>query len=217
MLKMWDVNIKLIGVAAAIVILGLGGILFYNQSKKAQPIPSTETAKEETKESPRTLSGLLAQGTSQECSFSYDDPKDGSTKGVTFVTKNKVRADLDITDSKGKLSAVSIIRDGDTNYIWGTELESGIKLTLSEEEFETNEQIQGSLDANKDVDYKCKGWIVDNSKFNPPSNIDFLDLSNLQITQPKSTGSGSSSQCGACNSLSGDAKTSCLQSLNCPQ
>lgn len=215
---MWDVNIKLVAVAvAAIIILGLGGLLIYDQSSKTpEETTSPQAANEESNESPRTLSGLLSLGTSQECSFSYDDPENGSTNGKIFVTKSRVRADIDIKDPKGKTSAVSIIRDGDMNYIWGTELESGIKLELSEEEFETNEQITGSLDANQEFDYKCKGWLVDNTKFNPPSNIKFLDLSSFQITPPKS-GSGSSSQCGACNSLTGDAKTACLQSLNCPQ
>ena len=209
-------NTRLVAVATAgVILLGIGGLFFYNQTKQAPKTPE-QTKTEQAKEEPKTLSSLLSLGASQECRFTYEDEETGSTKGVVYVAKNKLRTDLDITDTEGKNSSVSIIRNGDTNYIWGTELETGVKLTLSEEEFKDNEQIKGSLDTEKEVDYDCKGWIVDETKFNPPSNIDFLDLSNLQVTEPKSTGSGSSSQCGSCNSLTGEAKTYCLKQLNCP-
>ena len=41
----------------------------------------------------------------------------------------------------------------------------------------TSGQANASVDLNQQVDYSCKPWRADNSKFTVPSSVTFTDLS----------------------------------------
>lgn len=218
----------LIGIAAAVIILlGAGGVFLYSQNKSPKPQPNTttsQTAQENTEPSvSNSLTSLLKSGKTQQCSFSSDDLGGGSTKGVVYVTGNKMRSDVTISTAE-KESSISVIRNGDDNYIWGSEFpnSTGIKMTLSLDEYasDSGSDSKKYFDPTKKVDYDCSGWTVDSFVFNPPSNIKFSDFSAMmesmmKISKTPTGGTGNSSQCSVCNSLSGDAKTACLSQLNC--
>ncbi len=203
-------NTKILGAAAIVVLLLLVGgylVLGKNQEQKTSQNP-TPTSSEE-KSTSGSILDILNSKDNQECSFSYNTD-DSTTQGTSYVAGGKVRTDFTI-NKDDKKSEYHIIRNGDLNYIWGTDLETGIKITLKEEDLKNNTQVNQYLDYNQKVDYKCSPWLVDNTKFTQPSNIKFVDLSNL--TLPKS---GVGASCSACNYLSGDDKTMCLKQLNCP-
>lgn len=218
----------IIGIVAAIVILfGAGGVFLYSQNKSPQPQPnSTTTATDqENKKSSMSdsLTSLLKSGKTQKCTFSSQDIGGGNTQGTAYLTTDKMRTDLTITSSD-KTSMVYVIRNGDDNYIWGSEFpnSTGLKMTLSIDEYESNSDSREYFDPTKKLDYDCSGWTVDSSVFVPPSNIKFSDLSSMMQgmmkSETKPTGaapSSSASNCSVCNSLTGSAKTSCLAQLNC--
>jgi len=210
------VNIKYIAAAAfGLILLAIGGLFFYAQSTKAPSQENATVAETKVETAKNNLLALISSGSTQECTFQYEDDDNGSMKGIFYLSGDKFRGDIDVTNEDDDTSTVSIIRNGNTNYIWGSEMETGIKMTLPVDEFSKSDQAKGYLDAEKEVDYKCKSWLADPTKFNPPSNLKFLDLSSINVTQPKSTDGDSEDQCSACNSLSGDAKTTCLTQLNC--
>lgn len=209
----------IIGIAVAVLILfGAGGFFLYNKSKPAPAIPAPKAANEEQQNS--NVSGnileILKSGQTQQCSFTSSE-ENTITNGTFYISNQQFRADFDITRGTDK-SSVSMIRKGNENYIWGSSFpnNTGLKMTLSVDEFAEDEQTKDYFNTDEEVDYTCKPWVADTSKFNPPSNIKFTDFSGLIPTGVSTTGSSSaSSQCSVCNSLTGDAKTACLSGLNC--
>ncbi len=213
-------------VAAAIILLGAGGVFLYSKNKPAAEPSSTTSATEQTKTESSmsdSLSSLLKSGKTQQCTFSYTDPNGDSTQGVAYITAEKIRTDLTI-NSNGKESNVYVVRNGDDNFIWGSEFpnNTGLKMTLSIEDYESNTDSKEYFDPTRKVDYDCSGWTPDSTKFTPPANIKFQDLSammqNLIKTTVKPSGAAttpSASNCSVCNSLTGDAKNVCLQQLGC--
>lgn len=214
-------------VAAAIILLGAGGVFLYSQNKPSeqQPNSTTTATKEENKDSSigSTLTELLKSGKTQQCNFSYDDVGSGKTEGVTYISGENMRTDLTTTNLANKKSAIYIVRNGDDSYIWGSEFpnSTGLKMTISVDEYMNNESAKDYFDPNKKVNYDCKSWVTNASIFTPPANVKFTDLSAMMqgfTNSTKTTGSptgSSNSQCSACNSLTGDAKTACMSSLGC--
>lgn len=203
----------LIGITAAVIILiGGGMLLFLNKNKTSAPINNSTSVMEEKKEETTVendIQGLLSSGKTQQCSFSSSG-EFGETKGTVYVTSGKIRADITTTADK-KTTQINIIRVGDDNYIWGGAFpkETGLKMTLTSDEFMKDEESKKYFDPSKKVYYKCDSWILDSSVFNPPTKVKFQDLSKMmEKINP-------SSQCSLCSSLTGDAKTACMTSFNC--
>lgn len=218
----------LIGIiAAAIILLGAGGVFLYSQNKPASNQPSSTTTvgnEETTKETTmsNSLTDLLSSGKTQKCTFSYSD-ENGGTEGTAYINNQNMRADLNITTADKKVSQMSMIRKDDDNYIWGGDFPdgTGLKMTLSAEEFTSNEDSKKYFDTSKKADYDCSGWTVDSSLFVPPTNIKFSDLSSMMKgvikseTKPSGTTNSTGANCSVCNSLTGDAKATCMSSLGC--
>ena len=211
-------NIKVVAViVAAIILLGGGALLFSKNANKptAQPAPSTSAT--QAPSAGQSLSDILALGKTQQCTFSYDSTSGGKTEGTIYLSGDKMRGDFKVTSS-GKVSDFSLIRVGDTNYIWGTGLPGGIKMTISAKDLAGNTQVQQYVNADQKADYKCGAWITDASKFTPPANVKFTDYSAMMPksnASPAGTGAGYSSQCAACNYLTGESKIACTAQYNC--
>ncbi len=214
-------------VAAAIILLGAGGVFLYSQKKSAsKPQPnSTTTATSVTKTPSSMMSGslkdLFAGGKTSQCTFDVKGAS-GETKGTVYVADTKAYGDFDMTSSNGKTTATYMIRNGDTFYVWGDSFPTGMKMTMSMDEMAS--KMQGStqyksLDPNQKTDYKCTDWTADASKFTPPSNVKFTDLGGMMIkttggpTIPSTTGTAPS--CSVCDSLTGTTKAACRASLHC--
>jgi len=123
-----------------------------------------------------SLKALLASGTSQKCSYS-----DSGSEGVFYLSGGKSRGDFTTTVS-GKTTASHMISDGKTSYIWMDGQPQGYKMSL-EVNASTNQQAnstaasaQQGVDVNKTMNYDCQAWSADNSMFNLPSGIEFVDF-----------------------------------------
>lgn len=208
----------LIGIAIALVIiLGGGAAFLYSKNKPAQEVTtSTSTQAPESETASNSLIGLLKSGKTQQCNFTVDG-EDSSTTGVVYVNGDKMRSDITISEA-GEESDMYMIRSGNDNYIWGTTFPSntGIKMTMDLEELANDSQANKYVNPSENVDYDCNGWTPDSSVFIPPADVKFSDISTfLQgAMNAKPTGTSSSS-CDICNSLTGDAKTTCRAQLNC--
>jgi hypothetical protein len=218
-----NLNIKIVAVVAAVAILLLGGGLFLYSKSKPQPSvqPSPSASATQNPSAMQSLSEILSMGKTQKCTFSYDGASGGKTEGTVYLAGDKMRGDFKVTTS-GKVSEFSLIRVGDTNYIWGTGLPGGIKMTLSAQGLAGNTQVQQYVNADQKADYKCGAWTPDNTRFSPPTEVKFTDYSSMMPKSnaspaPGGTNSGGSSQCGACNYLTGDSKMACIMQYNCAQ
>lgn len=205
-------NTKIIGVVAALILLlGAGGAYFLSQNK---PVTKTTDSLTPTKTEDKSSSllDLLSLGKNQQCTFAATN-ENGSTKGTAYVSGSNARTDI-TTTVDGKESEISMIRKGNDNYIWGSDLKQGIKMTLSPEELSTNKQVgqyTGSVNPNDKVNFNCTPWSVDESLFTPPADIKFTDMSSLMM--PKTT--GTTTNTAVCDAIEdAAAKASCIKALS---
>ena len=183
-------------IAAVVVILllllGAGGYLMLNKNTASSPKTTATTNTKQTEKQPTTKSliDLVRMGQNLRCSFKAE-VTNGSTEGTVYVSGQNIRADFNITTS-GKIMKTSMIKNGDTNYLWGDNLPSGIKMTLSLDQISQNEQTSRYFNANQKTDYNCTPWNVDSSLFTVPTNIKFTDMTSLLA--PKTTGAAVQTQ-----------------------
>lgn len=208
-------NTKLLAIGAAVILLlGAGGLYLYTQSGKTQAPSDNSTTTTNNENKAKSLMDLISSGQSQRCTFASTN-ENGSTKGTVYVSSNNARTDI-TTTVDGKESEISMIRKGNDNYIWGSDLEQGIKMTLSLEELSTNEQANqytGSVNPNEKVDFSCMPWTVDESLFTPPVNIKFTDVSAM-MEKTKGT-PGTMPNTSACDAIADPtAKASCIKALS---
>ena len=216
---MKTMNMKFIAIAVAAIILLLGGDLFlYSKNSSPNSTPTQKATVSPTTTSQNgSLLDILASGQNKKCNFDVKSSSGADTKGTFYISGTKVRGSLNIT-TNGKLDTMNILRDGDTNYMWGSALPTGIKMTLSANDFAENINTQTSTtNPDQKMDLKCVSWTVDQSLFTVPADVKFTDAGSMTIkeTPAANVTQTPSADCSVCNSLTGNAKTACLTGLNC--
>lgn len=129
---------------------------------------------------------LAGLGKKVKCTYAYDN-ENMSMSGVVYVSGSKTRSDATIKMSDGTENSMSTITDGEWMYMWTSESQQGTKMNLQEmkqtaDEYKTDEgngQTNQYRNQTQDVDYKCRPWIVDNSKFDIPSDVNFIDMNEM--------------------------------------
>lgn len=204
----------IIGILVLILLLG-GYFLFGKPGNK-----SGSSSQSQTSGAPKSLKDLLTAGIAQKCTFSMDQDSAGQS-GTTYIASGKLRGDFS-SQSEGKTIVTHMIVTGNTSYVWQEGEKEGFKSS-----FDTTGSVSATgsgsdsttaaLDFNKQGDYKCSAWVVDESMFTPPADVKFADFSQLMkpATSANPTQEGGSSQCSVCDSLSGDDKIQCRTALSC--
>lgn len=194
----------------------IGGCTLFGTAPKqgSQPTPTPVAS------SQKSLKDLFASGISQKCTF-MNNEGETNTRGTVYAANGKSRADFSSVTSGQTVNSHMIV-DGKTNYVWMDGQNKGIKSTFDPNQTSENPETADTskdTDLNKEVDYACTPWIPDESLFKIPSDVEFTDMSALLIPSQSAGSQGSqgknSSQCAACDSLTGDTKTQCLSALNC--
>jgi len=199
-----------------LLLLGIGGFFLFNKSAVAptqNQTSDTSNAPAENKSAVASLADLLTSGKTTQCTFNVATSNGGSTNGTVYVSADKMRGDFTITTKDGKASQMNMIRAGDDYYMWGGELPGGIKMTFDAESIKTNTQANQYVDLNTKTDYRCSDWTADNSKFTPPSNVKFTDLSSMM---GKESPTGTKTQTGSspCDDITDTtAKAACENAL----
>jgi hypothetical protein len=174
-----------------------------------------------------SLEELVASGQPVSCTFSKA-LEDGSQSGTVYVGTSKMRGDMQVTSSEGSFP-MHIIRDGDWTYTWGGPLgdNQGVKLKASTAQREVGSSVDGP-DMAEQMDMECQPWSVEESRFEIPSDVQFMELGSLgALASPSPAvsagipgGAGGSidmkqMQCAACNQIPEDQRQQCLQILGC--
>lgn len=206
-------NKKIILVGALLLLIA-GGYFMFTKSSKNSPDTSGQSANS----APKSLKDLLTAGVAQKCTFSMTQ-ESGNQSGTTYITNGKLRGDF-TSQANGKTMETHMIVSGNTSYVWQEGEKEGFKSSFDPSTSVSGSEAQSasttaSLDFNKQGDYKCSAWVVDESMFTPPSDVKFNDFSQLMKPTTSGTGQGESSQCSVCDSLSGDDKTQCRTALSC--
>jgi hypothetical protein len=136
-----------------------------------------------------TLSDILKKGQNYACTFGYDDTEDSTYSGTMYIAAdgNKMRAEFLTILPDGQQVTSHMLSDGEYSYTWTDQYAQGYKTKLSSEDLaemdfysefiDEDGSFSGGSELDSDVNYSCKPWRVDNSKFVAPSNVQFIDLS----------------------------------------
>ncbi len=212
-------NKAVIGIIAAVVVLG--AIFFAtrgnNSSDVASDSSSADSASGASMEN-TTIKSLIAGEGSRKCTFKTTEAGVESS-GTVYAGGGKMRGDFTST-IEGKETMSHMIYDGTTSYIWMDGQATGFKMALDAEQTASAEQNQ-SVDVNKNYEFDCDSWSVDNSKFEVPGNVEFSDFSAMAgaaASANAAAGTAGSTdtkalQQAACNNLPEAAKAQCLAAI----
>lgn len=204
-------TIVAIVIIAVLLLIGFGIYKFAGHSNKItkQAPSTTQTSKQTTLAS---LKELIAGGVSQSCTYSAD-----KTSGTIYMGSGKVRADINMAESAENVQTSTshmIILNGE-NYIWVEGKNTGYKMTYNPEASPSstgNLSSNYSLDPNTNMNYNCTPWLIDDTKFTLPKDVNFLDITKLNN---QNTSTEIDSKCSYCETLASDDKTKCLVALKC--
>lgn len=206
-------NNKVIGGIAAVVLLA--GVFYFISQRQATEFASdrntTATQQEATNAS--SLKALFSRGDSQECTFQSSE--DGYTSsGTVYVdSDNRMRGDFTTMGPDGTDNSHMIVMQNDS-YIWSNGEAQGLKMTFNPND--TTDDYGGSetdmpndaINPNENYDFSCKSWRTDNSKFELPPGVEFIEW-----TMPEVPAMPSSE---ICNQIPEPGKTECLNALQNP-
>ncbi|MDO8497428.1 MAG: hypothetical protein Q7S61_02680 [bacterium] len=211
---------QIIVVAVIVILLGAGGFFFMSKDSTNTKSPTDEVSQEGMTEKtggPKSIKDLFSLGTAQQCTFK-DTAENG---GTVYVSGGKMRGDF-TTVSGNKTIQSHMIRDDKTSYVWMEGETMGYKMSV-ESTNQTSPQggttnTQGSIDLDKKADYSCKPWVVSESMFQMPSNVQFTDLNAMMQQSPPQGGTQDmkSIQCAACDTVPElTPRAQCRAALSC--
>jgi len=205
-------------------------------TKKSQNDQAKSPSSENTAQKPDdkvdsftgNLLDLLKKGSSIKCTGSYSG-EEGGMEMTVYASGKKSYSEMEIDmGSEGTLKTYSIF-DGDWMYSWNDQ-GMATKMKVSD-----MEDLAGDMPAADDYDvqgekpqafqqqfdYKCVPWIPDNSKFTPPGDVEFMDLTQTMKDFTEAMESGNmeglmGSGCAACEMLPDAAQVAeCKANLEC--
>jgi hypothetical protein len=220
---------KILSLAA---VLGLGALLLAGCGQKpadqASNVPAdqkntnnTQTAQQKSEEDfAGSLNDLMKRGQPTKCTFSYSE-NGSSQQGEAYISGDKARVNTKMT-TDGKISEVYVIKKGTEYYMWGSEMAGqGTKFVFTEadekamQEKSQTPEANKNVDFNKQADYKCGAWIVNNSLFDIPTNVKFQDMTAVFKDMLNQNSQLQQEVCKMCDSLpAGTAKDNCVKT-NC--
>ncbi len=176
-------NKVLLVIVLVVAVGGVGAWYFWARPAEDAVDVSDETTEEvvlqEDETFTDTLKNIVGLGRSLRCTWEVED-----ASGTTWVKDEQTYTEVSAAGRQGNI----IVKDSCV-WAWTEGEEQGIKLC-----YETTEDVytEGGEDAESedfsqvssfslptDVEYNCRPATVSADRFNPPSNIEFMDMQDL--------------------------------------
>ena len=127
-----------------------------------------------------TMTDLMARGKSMKCTYTQDlnEADAEMATGVVYMADKNARVEITVKGVDHPDAKMYAIIDQNWHYSWVEGSSKGYKMTPEAAEMDA-EMKKSVSDMSKEIDFKCKSWKKDNSKFEAPSNIVFEDLSEM--------------------------------------
>ena len=186
---------KLIIIISIIIIGGLAFAGCGSPKDSLNPENSTKNSSQEDTEKLETngdkeesffgsMQDLMARGKSLKCAYKASSSNsDDEYETVMYISGGNVKTETKIKTDEGKTEESNMIISKDWMYMWNSFTLKGTKTDMSKMpkmENVTDKDVNKDM-ANlaKKMDYKCRAWIPDNSKFKVPTNIQFEDITEI--------------------------------------
>ena len=128
----------------------------------------------------KSLKELLGLGISQKCTFEIDN-EDQMTKGELLINGNKFKQSMEIASEEGVMK-INSISDGEYFYSWNEGVDgSGTKIKIEENTTTPDENMEEAENTiwEEKFDYKCTPISLSETDLTLPSDIEFVDLSEM--------------------------------------
>lgn len=154
-------------IAVTIVILGVGAWWFLGQRGGAVTMPGgiEKKAGQEGESFTGKLKQAITIGVPLKCTY-----QQGDFAGTGYVQGKKYFGEVSNQEQKGY-----VIMKDNCMWTWGEEQKQGVKMCFEEDIFEGNEEVEGTVPT--EVEYHCAPAVFPDSKFDPPADINFMDVS----------------------------------------
>lgn len=205
------------------VVVAIGGGAYYlksNSSLKAENNQHNENAETGddlfTEGSNRTsIRTLLGLGRDITCTFHRADAQ-SDISGTVYIADGNMRGDFMMgAQATGDIES-HMIHDGEYAYVWTSEVAQGTKMRIREGDTSMGAKSDNSVNIDDETDYECSGWSKDNSKFELPRGIEFMDVSAMLEQKTDAKGNMQVHQCGSCDLIpDAAAKAQCKAALGC--
>ena len=208
------------------VVAAVLAIVFWMSMKSSAPAVETATQPQaQADKSSGSLAALVSRGATVQCSV---DNSTGAevVKGTVYVSGKNVRGDFETTMPQKGVVESHMIKDGDYMYVWSSAMPQGMKMKATPpQQTDTGPKPAPAADLyNKNYDYNCSPWRADASKFTLPTDIKFMDVSEMMkgIPMPPVGAAGGAAvkppagmNCSACDQAPATAKAQCRAALGC--
>ncbi len=206
-----------IAIVLAVVLIAAGALYFTRGGKGDSMMQANTESK-----SMGSIKDLMARGSS-ECTVS-NKVANSESSGTVYVGNGKMRGDFkSVTVNPAMTIESHMISDGEYIYSWSSAMPQGVKMAVAATQSgqPTGQNQQDFY--NSQVDYDCNSWRVDESKFEVPSDVTFMDMSSMMNAgaQTGAPNNGSmnppskSNQCNMCDGAPEPQRTQCREALNC--
>jgi hypothetical protein len=208
---------------AVLILSGCGNkVVSNNVSPTAQNNAVAPKAESGTTKMSASIKDLMKGGKSIDCTFNSTDAKQGITQSGEFYLDGpnaRSRSETVITtNSTGQKTESYMIMEGGYGYSWsGADAKTGYKINLNETQPAANagSNTQNTEDLNQPINFDCRNWSVDNSKFDLPAGVKFTDISQMMKSLNVPTNTTKVNVCSICDQIP-DAKIKAeCQQANC--
>ena len=206
-------NLKKILIPLLAVLLIGGGLWWWFGNDDSDSV--SRTSPENGNQSQMaSINELIARGQDLMCTYSTVDEQGNDNSGMVYFSAGRMSGDFTLTMPGQQPVNSHVINDGQYQYSWQEGDDQGYKLSLDK----TNQQMADdsqdnsgdSVNQDQDFDFNCQNWNVDDNRFMPPSNVNFVDFTN-EVQQAQENAAGALKE--ACSGLTGDARDACEASL----
>lgn len=213
-------NLIIALVIGVFILAGIGAYMVLGNRDSGQSIAPEQAQQAEQMQDQvvegRSLIDLMRENQNLTCTYSGEDI--GS--GTVYLSSGRVRGEFEIETDEGVIDS-NIISVDQKIYVWSDDSEQGVTFSVEEiEDVNEEEQRPNTVDLEEKFDYQCSRWSVNEDFFVPPADIEFIDFGEFMdiesiMQSDQEPIQGTQEQCAACEGLSGEARTQCLNALGC--
>lgn len=122
-----------------------------------------------------SINELLSMNRPMKCSWKESITQGGEVTNIIYINGKKFYQDV----TMGDVGHAYTVSDGEYIYIWNNFNNAASKIKIEAIPTTTGlepAETQDSAGLDQSRDFECEKWTVDNSVFNPPSDKNFIDV-----------------------------------------
>jgi hypothetical protein len=163
-----------------VVAGGIGAFVFLGNDETANnqsTVPDTSQVNEvnETTSEQASIEDLLTRNASLKCTFSVNE-EDSVNNGTAYFSGDKNMYGEFTNTINNETTNVFVIRNGDTQYVWMKDSDTGFKTDVTTSDKASQQQMSQQFDPEQKYQFDCVNWEKDESLFTPPASVTFTDV-----------------------------------------